>query len=778
VKKPSIVSTSSIFLASNLYSASTNHSFSAAHVSIQMALKKFVEKQVRALRRQTTNGNMPFEIPGDRQKMEVVTGERSATDPNARALLAIIAGWERELGLSDAHVFFDFPLYRDDERLVQCEFLLVSKSCGVILAGISNIERGHEEALLAAEGTLDVAFGQLMARFVKNPKLRHGPRNLRFPFEGFLFAPDFHSDELPELQLFQLISSAGALREFLQEKRSEKIPDDVFQEILATIEGAKGLIRPKERSLKTFGADSKAALVTKLEEEINRFDRDQVQGYLPSLDGVQRIRGLAGSGKTVVLAMRAALLHLKNPDDRIALTFYTKSLYQHVKRLITRFYRQYDDQDPNWEKVHVLHAWGGKSNPGIYFNACLNNGVQPLTYGDAANSGAPSPFDFVCSTLLNARQVRAEYDHVLVDEAQDFPPSFLRLCYALAREGRLTFAYDQLQTIFQAEPPGMQEIFGVDDRGEPIVRLKDDTVLHRCYRNPLEITVCAHALGFGIYGDRIVQMLENEEHWNDLGYEVVTGRLVTGAETEIRRSADSSPSSISSMSKTEEIVSAHVYSDLSEEVAEVVNGVCDCIRVQGLRPDDVLIIAADDRNSKTYFSAIAQALQKRGIDTNNLQLDKYSIQDFVRDNTVTLSTIHKAKGNEAYQVFIVGIDALFSPVTVRRRNMVFTAMTRAKAWLRVSGIGQFALVFKRELDEAVRNLPALKFRYPSREDLQFMRRDLRDSPEQKAERILREVRELLSEDEYYQLLQQNLDLKKGESRGNAKRPTSKRDLGK
>lgn len=696
--------------------------------------------------------------------MEIVTGERSALDPTAAVLLSIVSQWEEDNALSQSYVFFDFPLYRDDEKLVQCQFLLVSETCGVMLAGISNLEAGHEDALSQAEKDLDIAFGQLMARFVKNPKLRQSRSNLRFEFDAFLFAPDFHPADDFTLQSFSLINSDGHFREFLESHGTQKIPKEVIEEILATIEGAKGLIRPKERSVKLFAPNSKAVLVSKLEDEINKFDRDQVEGYLPSHDGVQRIRGLAGSGKTVVLAMRAALLHLKNPEEKIALTFYTKSLYQHVKRLITRFYRQYDDRDPNWDKIHVLHAWGGKSNAGIYYNACINNGSQPLTYGDATATGAPSPFDFVCSSLLASRGVRAEYDHVLVDEAQDFPASFLRLCYALARDGRLTFAYDQLQTIFQAEPPSMADVFGVDESGESIVKLKADTVLHKCYRNPLEITVCAHALGFGIYGDRIVQMLENEEHWNDLGYEVTVGKLEPGEETQIKRTPDSSPSSISAMSSREDIISAHVHRDLSEEVDAVVSAVRSSVRDHGLRPDDVLIIAADDRNSKTYFSAITQGLQRVGIETNNLQLDKYSIQDFVRDNSVTLSTIHKAKGNEAYQVFIVGIDALFSPVTVRRRNLAFTAMTRAKAWLRVSGIGQFAQVFKRELDEAIRHLPALEFRYPSPEDLQFMRRDLRDSPEQKVERLMREMRELLPEDEYFKFLQHSLDLQKGSPR--------------
>ena len=54
-------------------------------------------------------------------------------------------------------------------------------------------------------------------------------------------------------------------------------------------------------------------------------------------EGPQRIRGLAGSGKTVVLALKAAYLHSQHPDWNIAVTFYTRSLSQQYKDMITNF---------------------------------------------------------------------------------------------------------------------------------------------------------------------------------------------------------------------------------------------------------------------------------------------------------------------------------------------------------------------------------------------------------------------------------------------------------
>ena len=52
----------------------------------------------------------------------------------------------------------------------------------------------------------------------------------------------------------------------------------------------------------------------------------QSRAVIETARDVQRIRGLAGSGKTVVLALKAAYLHAQHPEWRIGVTFNTRSL--------------------------------------------------------------------------------------------------------------------------------------------------------------------------------------------------------------------------------------------------------------------------------------------------------------------------------------------------------------------------------------------------------------------------------------------------------------------
>ena len=94
-------------------------------------------------------------------------------------------------------------------------------------------------------------------------------------------------------------------------------------------------------------------------KKIAQFDYDQMAASLTITEKSERIRGLAGSGKTVLLAMKAARLHKRFPEKKIAFIFYTKSLYNQATNLIRKYYNQIADDEPNWENLKVLHSWGG-----------------------------------------------------------------------------------------------------------------------------------------------------------------------------------------------------------------------------------------------------------------------------------------------------------------------------------------------------------------------------------------------------------------------------------
>lgn len=661
------------------------------------------------------------------------------SDPASSDLIDYLRGHNAEIGLDEAALYFDFPIYKDEEgEPIAANILIVSLEFGIVAVQTTNItgrEENASEALIEPISELSKAISNLYGRLLRHKSLKQSSVSLHFPLTGLIFAPFLDAAHDPPDSEFEIFHRPSALPEILDNHVWHRSNRDVWQETIAVIEGAKGLIIPKARTIADPTQLSKGRVANLVEAAIMSFDeRQKASSIIATFDGPQRVRGLAGSGKTVVLALKAAITHLRHPQATIVYTFYTRSLYQQVRRLITRFYRQFDDRDPDWDRLQIMHAWGGRTNQGVYYNAALRHGMSPMTFTDARKSDRIAPFDFACQRLMSEVELEPIYDYVFVDEGQDFPASFIRLCAKIAIDQRVVWAYDDLQTIFQVLAPSPEDVFGVDSQGKPNVELNLDTVLHKCYRNPREALVCAHALGFGIYGERIVQMLENRDHWEDIGYHVRTGNFVEGSLLEVERPAEFSLPTISEYYKPEEIVKSYVGASFDEEIDYVTKRIIDDIE-GGLRPHEILVTVVDDRHASTYLARIAFELAENQIQTNNIHEDSYGIRDFKRDNQVTLSTVHKAKGNEAFSVYVVGVDALFSTTAeVRERNMLFTAMTRAKGWVTVTGTGEAAFECQRELNEALKNFPFLRFSFPGPGELKIMKRDLTDRGRSKLKR--------------------------------------------
>jgi superfamily I DNA and RNA helicase len=147
---------------------------------------------------------------------------------------------------------------------------------------------------------------------------------------------------------------------------------------------------------------------------------------------------------------------------------------------------------------------------------------------------ASLPFDYACRALIRTCRVTPYYELILIDEGEDFPDGFYELCFHLANgdrdEKQIVWAYDELQDVFDVKVRTPEELFGDDLDGQPRISLQralpesaetNDFVLPKCYRNQRDVLL-AHAIGFGLYGQP-VQILQDRNHWEDVGYEVVSG---------------------------------------------------------------------------------------------------------------------------------------------------------------------------------------------------------------------------------------------------------------
>lgn len=251
----------------------------------------------------------------------------------------------------------------------------------------------------------------------------------------------------------------------------------------------------------------------------------------------------------------------------------------------------------------------------------------------------------------------------------------------------------------------------------------NDFVLQRAYRNQREILVLAHAIGFGVYG-RVVQMLENSKHWEDVGYDIVSGDFSNGSLNIVERTLSNSPSRLNTPQDIG-LISVKSAESLLDEVQNAATEIKKFID-GGIYPHEILVVSIDDRAARSYFSRLSKELLNYEISSNNIIIDPYSEPPFRIDGKVTMSTVYRAKGNEAAVVIILGADA--SVLETRTgRNKLFVAFTRTKGWLRIFGVGgQTFDKLAAEIRRANQKSPRIEFRMPDMTSLNTIQRGLED----------------------------------------------------
>ena len=672
----------------------------------------------------------------------IVATEYLQNDPDGRSFLDYINANSVEMGLDEAIVYYGFPTYSDYEgNLSSSDALILSPKHGILPINFARNETFFSSTLEQENviQKIDDFSTLLYSRLLKSKILKANVSSIKLNISPIIFAfGDNKKVAKVEDETIKVIQSYESFEKLLESLEGNNVPPKEFEEARSVIEGAKALTRSTKRIVES-AQETYATELARLENEISNFDQKQRTTALSLIQGPQRIRGLAGSGKTVILAMKAAHIHLTHPEANILVTYYTKALKHTLQTLISKFYRHFKDEAPDWNKVHIKHGWGGQNLSGVYSDTCKRLNIMPLSFKDArAKALAKDPFAYICEELVKTNKVDPYYDYILIDEGQDFPKSFYELCFFLAYGGRdkksIIWAYDELQNILNVKMPSAQDLFGIDKDEQPRIDLdrarqfipkfsSNDIVLSKCYRNQRKVLLTAHALGLGLYSEQIVQLLQNEEHWADVGYNVKNPPLKVGKEAIIERPEENSPLNLDE-AESGKTIKFHQADSIENEVKWISKEI-KLFLDGGLKPEDIMVIALDDSNARSYLKELSEYLSEENIQSNNLIADPYSEPSFVIEGKVTLSTVYRAKGNEAAVVFACGIDAIKGKTRLGR-NKLFAAFTRTKAWLRISGIGESSERYHEEINSALENFPNLKFVMPDLETINTIQRDLTD----------------------------------------------------
>ena len=617
-------------------------------------------------------------------------------------------------------LYLGYPIYIDevDNRRTSVDMALICKK-GVYIINILT------EPVTDYGEIQDDIYAKVESKF-KKQKFLFKKRTLIFNF----YAVTYSLVDIKKQEEYPLVRDIDELILFIEETcEEEEFSDDKYTKILSGLQEAYGINTRTERGDVKEG--TKAYAINQMASLIEKYDDRQMDAILSDTTGIQRIRGMAGSGKTIVLARKAVELHTAHPEWTIVVTYSTRTLREQLESLIERFYAAKNDGAKyNKDKLRIMQSWGSASSTGVYYEVCLRHGISPINVNEAkAKYGKNTNlFSRMCGDLLKSiKDFQKMYDCILIDEAQDFDKNYLLLCLRiLGQEQRLVYAYDELQKLNEEAMPNPEQIFGRN--------VEHDTPLTVCYRNQGNAIVTAHAIGIGLYSKKgILQLPSSSSVWEAIGY-VTDTPIQEGREALLYRTKETSPELLKV--DKDEIINFLCYDNAKEMNTALLDMIKDDLEKQQLLPKDIMIIDMDTYDygkNCMYIKSIQSNLNSAvAFDDEfeyheELEIYKYNIhtagaanpEDFFREDSIVYSSVRRAKGNETFMVYILNAQKCVNSLQRRSdRNGLFTAITRSKGWVRVLGYGEDMQILNDEFEEIKNHNYKLYFpEYPDKEKL-------------------------------------------------------------
>ena len=359
------------------------------------------------------------------------------------------------------------------------------------------------------------------------------------------------------------------------------------------------------------------------EEIVRVMDREQERLARTLGDGHRLLRGVAGSGKTIVLICRARYLRAQHPDWRILVVCYNRVLADFLRTAIG------DER----VEVSTFHAWCTRQ-----LKAAGVDVPEPPGRGQQWDDHWVETIPRLVSEAFDTpRGPKVAYQAILVDEGQDFADSWYRLLLrALDHEANQLFiALDSSQNIYRRRLSW--RALGIQITGRT-------RVLRRNYRNTRPILSAAYGM---------VQELDaSEADPGDLVSSLVVPdqALREGPAPEVERLTSA------------EGVRRHAKEWIVARLA------------RGIPPDDILILG----HNRLGMEKLTAWLGEQKIPASFLPAGR-------ERGTVGVSTIHSSKGVDAAHVLILNaheLDGLRTREEARR--LLYIAMTRARDELCIS----------------------------------------------------------------------------------------------
>jgi superfamily I DNA and RNA helicase len=444
------------------------------------------------------------------------------------------------------------------------------------------------------------------------------------------------------------------------------------------------LLQKNNRSVRAFTVENLGQKIDQMEAQQRTLSLAQQElGRLDTWGHPFLVRGVAGSGKSSVLAYQAAwavrrqeLLHQQlplfptdqQPWPKMAVVGLSRTLMPLLQQMIHAAYQEISGQSLAADRISVqalnalLFQLAQEHDFFHYVPATSSRDLEKLGQAYLRQLDALPP----------ARLDALRFDALFIDEGQDLPPELFTLLYTLVRpnprtkERTLSIFYDDAQNIY-GNPRPVWNTFGLNVEGGRAA------FMTHCYRNTREILELGLNVLLGSAADENTRV--QTRRFADI-YTLQEKGLVSETRQGWR---------VYFATPAEEIPQVRAFSSRAEQNDWIAAAVVQLIEGEQVRPEDVLILAP----TATPFPYLEQAI--RVLTENRIaprliggKNKPSSDEALILPGQLTLSTIYAAKGYDAPIVLLLDVDQLEKTVT--GRSLFYVGVTRAKRYLTVTGV--------------------------------------------------------------------------------------------
>lgn len=404
-------------------------------------------------------------------------------------------------------------------------------------------------------------------------------------------------------------------------------------------------------NIEKIGIEEPEYLLEKVRKKIILFDGEQTRFIYKEINKkIIYIQGLSGTGKTELLLHKLKEIYSLENDVKIFFTCHNIALANTLRKRIPNFFNFMKvEKQIKWnELLWTDRAWGAMKDPnsGLYSYICHFYGIPFYPYGQQTNYRKIFTQALEEINKIEPKDFKHAFDYILIDESQDFPDIFFKLCEKITRK-QVYVAGDIFQDIFSSNFE--KRVIDVD------------FILNRCYRTDPRTLMFSHAIGMGLFEENKLNWLTDKE-WNASGYQIKRekGNVYLYRET-IRRFSDLENENIDS-----------VIIEKLDSLSQIVSTINKLKKENPtIEPDDIAIIILDDDN--TIYDFINrlefEIMTNIGWEVNKSYETKEKI-----DNSIFVSNRNNVKGLEFPFVICITNDIKDN---YQYRNTLYTMLTRS-----------------------------------------------------------------------------------------------------